>query len=291
MKIMKKLSIVLGILCGSFMMNAQGDTTKISIGDREIQIISKGDSLSNEIEQEVESAMQELEKELEGLEKELKEDVKKEEIDYNDFAFISGIEMKSNMLINSSNTFKTIDGYEFLETDPGKSISISLMLLEKYIPISKQHIGLVTGLGFDFTSFSFTNDMRLSRSGESVVASIDSTKSYSKNKLKVGYVKVPLLLQFLTGKSPEKSFHIAIGGYGVIRMGKGKLKLEYSQDGNNHNDTSKKDFNLNSLNYGLEARVGYGKKALFATYALSSLFNNEANVELYPVSAGIALAF
>ena len=302
---MKKLSLVLGLLVSGLAINAQTDTTKIKVGEKKIEFIIKDiemeearidsmeheiDSIAAEIEKEVEVAMEGLHDELKGLHEGREE--KEKAVDYEDFAFLGGIEVRTNTLMNSSNNFNTPNGYDFLETDPAKSLSLSFAIFDKYIPLYKQHVGLVTGLGFNFSSYSFVQGFDLERGDNyTVAASFDSTRTYSKNKLKTAGLKLPLLLQFATGKDADKSFHFAVGGYGSLRLGKGKVKTIFDEDGKTYKNKRKDDFNLNAIDYGLEARVGYGNKSLIASYSLGSLFNPKSDIDLFPVSAGIALTF
>lgn len=274
---------------------AQSDTTKIKIGDKEIEFILKDgstlDSLEEEIEKEVETAMEEMEKELENLDNGNNKPNNK--IDTDDFAFFNGIEVYTNLLLNDDMNIEGLSDQNItLKADPGRSINVGFSLFGKYIPIAKQHFGLLTGLTFRFTSYNFKEDFSISsaQSGE-VTLTEHPERVYEKNRLRAGFLRLPVLLQFATGKEASKSFHTAVGGYAGVRMGKGKYKVEYTENNSSVNSTAKGHYHLNSIDYGAEARIGYGNISVLASYSLAGVFNKDANIDLNGANIGLAVNF
>jgi hypothetical protein len=106
--------------------------------------------------------------------------------------------------------------------------------------------------------------------------------------LKASYVTVPLLLQFNTSKIHNKSFHIAVGAQVAVKLGS-RTKQVYAVDGDKKRDIYKSSYNLNPFQYGLTARVGYGKVNVFANYNLSEVFKSGKGPELYPFQIGVTL--
>ena len=290
---MIKLYSLLSLLFIGSLAIAQSDTTKIKIGEKEIEFIlkdaSKLDSLEEEIEQEVEVAMEEMEKELKNLD----EDKKKEKkIDYEDFSFLAGIEVYSNLLFNSDMNLDGIEGPITLNADPARSINLGFTVFDKYIPIAKQHVGLVTGLTFRYVSYNFTEDFEFGTAQDGDIGlTAQDNRSYSKNRLRAGFVRVPVLLQFATGQEKKKSFHFAVGAYAGVKMGNGKYKTEYTENNQVYNSASKGQYNLSNFDYGLEARVGHGNISLLASYSSAGLFNTESSFELNGANVGLALTF
>ena len=105
-----------------------------------------------------------------------------------------------------------------------QSSSIGLNLFEHKIPLFKQYIGITTGLGFNFKTFTFDDDYSFMSTdstidlvtGNPLLYDINSTVKYS--TLNLGFFQIPLLLDFSTKKSQKKSISLAVGVVGGIRL-------------------------------------------------------------------------
>lgn len=199
----------------------------------------------------------------------------------------AGIELGVNNYLNSDMEMKVPEDGAFMELDDSKSLEFNLNIADVALPIVKDRLGLITGLGFNWNNYKFDNkQLVLQNDGDSIYAVYDSTKNYSKNKLTSVYLNVPLMLEF---QQPigSKELWIAVGGYGGVKIGSHtKLKT-------NDGDKTKvrKDFHLNTLRYGLRAQVGFDNFGLYCNYSLQSLFKKDEGPELYPISLGVSLAF
>jgi hypothetical protein len=114
---------------------------------------------------------------------------------------------------------------------------------------------------------------------------------FTKSKLTVTWLNVPLLLEFQIPLSDSKKDRISVsaGVIGGLRLGS-HTKQMYEQEGTMYTNKNHDDFNLPTWRYGLTARIGYGGMNVFVNYDLSGLFKDGAGPELYPVSAGISFA-
>jgi cytochrome c oxidase assembly protein Cox11 len=133
----------------------------------------------------------------------------------------------------------------------------------------------------------FDNNYTLTPFKDSIQTNLAAV-SFSKNMLKASYITVPILFQFNTSKNHGKSFHFAVGGQVAIKLGS-RSKQVYFADGDKKRDIYKSDYNLNPFQYGLTARVGYGKVNVFANYNLSEVFKSGKGPELYPFQIGVTL--
>lgn len=291
---MKTVFTLLFIGLVAFQSHSQSDTTKIKIGEKEIEFILNDteeiDSLEKEIEKEVEVAMEEMEKELENLES--KDDKKTKTVDYKNYSYLAGIEIYTNMLFNSDFELSGRNDEITFEADPARSINVGFSIFDKYIPIAKQHLGLVSGFTFRYTSYNFIENIELDagQSGD-IQATEQETRTYSKNRLRAGFIRIPLLLQFSTGKGKKESFHMAVGAYGGVRIGKAKYKVDYSLENQNYNASAKGHYHMNSVDYGLESRIGHGNISLIASYSLAGAFKSDAGVDLNGANLGLAFTF
>jgi hypothetical protein len=199
----------------------------------------------------------------------------------------AGLEFGINNFLNKDMEMILPDDAGFLELEDSKSIEFSLNLVDVSVPIVKQRLGLVTGLGFTWNNYHLDNkQMVLQNDGDSLYAFEDTLTSYSKNKLNAVFLNVPLMLEF---QQPigNKDFWIAVGGYAGVKIGSStKLK---SNEGDKIR--VRKDFHLNTLRYGLRAQVGFENFGVYCNYSLQSLFKKDEGPELYPISLGVTLAF
>lgn len=196
-----------------------------------------------------------------------------------------GIDFGLNSYVNANNDFNI--GHDFLEINQGRSFKFALNLLEKDIHLYKNYVNLVTGLGFEWNSYSFSNPFYLNPNQQTVSATVDSVASFSKNKLKITWVTVPLLLDFNSSDKPDKSFHLAAGVVGGYRIGS-KTKHEFKIGDREYESTMKDDFNLSPFKLDATVRFGFGGFTVFANYGLTTLFKSNKGPAVYPVSAGIS---
>lgn len=267
----------------AFAQNKENDTLKIKWKDSKIWIFDDKDVV--------------------------KKDSAKE--DKKDFTHWGGIDFGICMLTTANNKLKlsdeqdTTDMNNFLELNYGKSMYFSLNLLEKNIRLYKNYVNVVTGLGFEWNSYNFKKNITLDADADFISASNTLTNfsgkdtsikhddiKLSKNKLKIAYVKVPLLLELNTNsENPDKSFHIAAGIEFAYKLGS-KTKQTYEINGYQFNVKRRDEYHLADIKYCSVVRVGYGNYfTLFANYGLSELFEKDKGPEVFPLTAGISFTF
>ncbi len=260
---MKTLSILLISLLSVSLINAQKDTTKITIGKNKILIINEND---NDIEIVTDS-----------------NDNKKFEGHW------GGIDLGINGYLNPEHSTKLNPEDSYLELHTSKSWGIGINIIEKNIELHENNIGIVTGLGLDINNYRFNNKITLMSDSTQLYAE-SANIDIDKNKLVATYLTVPLLIefQFPVGKSNKRLF-ISAGGTGGLRIGS-HTKQVYDTDGKKNKDKIKKDFYLSPFKYGLTLRAGYSGLNLFVNYSLSTLFENNEGPELYPFCIGISFS-
>ena len=240
---------------------SSNDTTRLSFGDRKIIIIDDEDDDNA---------------------KEKKKVKKENEIKHVWAGFELGFNGYSNKQLNT-----TLPNGGAYNLDYLRSNVVNINPFERNISLYKNYIALTTGIGFQFNRFMFDNNYTLTPFKDSIQTNLAAV-SFSKNMLKASYLTVPLLFQFNTSKNHGKSFHFAVGGQFGLKLGS-RSKQVYYADGDKKRDIYKSDYNLNPFQYGLTARVGYGKVNVFANYNLSQVFKNGKGPELYPFQIGLSL--
>lgn len=202
-------------------------------------------------------------------------------------AHYAGIEFGINNYLNKDFEMQVPEDGSYMELDDSKSIEFNLNLVDVSIPIIKNQLGLVTGIGFSWNNYKFDNkQLILQNDAESLYVIEDTVINYSKNKLSTFFVNVPIMFEF---QQPigNKNLWIAVGAYGGVKLGS-NVKLKTNDNSKNK---TRKDYHLNTLRYGLRAQVGFDNFGIYCNYSLASLFKNNEGPELYPISLGVSLAF
>ena len=244
------------------------DTTHMNVGNKEIIIINHGgDDDDFSISDEGDTIFKK----------------KKSE------AHWAGVDFGFSMLMNNSFENK-FPNNPYWQNDAARSQTWNLNLLEHKFNFGTPYVGLTTGLGFSFTSIAFKNNYILTENADTIFATIDTVNVYSKNKLKAAYLTVPLLLEFNTNADSDKSFYLAAGVVGGVRMSS-KVKRVGEFDGKKFEQKDKGRYGLNSFKLDATVRLGYNDFGVFASYSLLPLFDDGKTVDLYPLTFGLSFNF
>jgi hypothetical protein len=253
--------------------SGEPDTTRMNIGSREVIIITKGEGSSEDFD-------------IEFDEFEEDEDPKRNR---KSEAHWAGVDFGVSMLMDQdfNNSFPATP---YWQNDAARSQVWNLNIMEHKFNFGTPYVGLTTGLGFSFTSVAFKDNYLLQSSADTVFAVIDTLNNYSKNKLKATYLTVPLMLEFNTNADEDRSFYLAAGVVGGVRL-TSRLKRNGELGGTEFKERIKGNYNLNSFKLDAAARLGYGNWGVFANYSLLPLFDQGTTVELYPLTFGLSLNF
>lgn len=202
-----------------------------------------------------------------------------------------GVELGINTYLNNNDEFTLPAGADYMELKMPNSLVVNLNLLEANLPIIRNHLGIVTGLGIEFNNYKFENSNFLDKeNGEITPVAPDPGIEFIKSKLSVSYLKVPFMLEFQTNSGSKKnSFHLGGGANLGLRLNS-HTKYKYEEDGKVNKEKEFDRFYLNPFRVAGIVKFGWGPLNFFAEYNLLSLFETGKGPELYPVSFGIALA-
>lgn len=240
-----------------------GDTTKLSIGGRHIDISHDPDERS-------------------------KREKKAED---SDFEFWDGFDLGINGLMTYDNRIAMPQGLEYMDLNYTKSYVFGWNIWQKNIHIYRNNVNLGTGIGASWYHYNLRNAYTLQPNVPYTYGMQDSL-NYSRNRLNVCYVNIPLFLEFNTNNSDaSRSFHIGGGVQAGYNIFKNKVKQKYELDGRTYKRKIKDDYNVNPFKIDLIGRIGYGDFSIFGTYSLTTLFENNKGPRLYPWTAGISLDF
>jgi len=156
-----------------------------------------------------------------------------------------------------------------------------------------RHLGLVSTVGFNFSTYRFDGNNTIVKGDNSVIGPHypDSGIVFTKSKLETAYLTLPLLLeaQIPVNGSHHDTINIGAGVIGALKLCS-KTKVTYD-DGDKSKAKSKDDFSMNVLRWGATARIGYSHFQVFGTTYFTQLFEEGKGPELYPYEVGIAFTF
>jgi hypothetical protein len=177
----------------------------------------------------------------------------------------------------------------FMDLNTDRSWTYGLNMFQHDFGLGTNKVGIVTGLGIEWSNYNFDRDMNIRRDSIGIIQPYDISYlgSIQKNKLSTTYLNIPLLLEFQI-PGGKKSVYLSGGILGGIKLGS-HSKIVYKENGDKKKIKDKDDYNLNSLRYGITVRAGYKGLNLFATYYPTPLFEKNKGPELYPFYVGLTL--
>lgn len=223
----------------------------------------------------------------------------------NMFTYWSGLDLGVNTLLGPDGDTDLDRNAEFMEIDNGRSRFFSINFMEQKIEFGSHHVGLLTGLGWEFANYHLKNNVLLAYNADSIYGIPVETPDFRKNKLRQMGLRVPLMLEFNTKRAPlptreemaagrktsfdrKGNFHIAMGVVGSWYFDT-MYKQKYRMEGEDRKDRDKGDYLLLPYRAAASVRVGYGGLNLFAEYALTSMFRDGKGPELTPFNVGLTI--
>ena len=143
------------------------------------------------------------------------------------------------------------------------------------MPINKNR-NIAIGIGFGYSMNSYNNNLFIEKDANSnyVYSIIGSEINYSKNKINNHIIEMPI--EFRWRKSTPISYNFW-RFYTGVKIGYVLLdKYKFSGDSGDFTHNNIDD--LNSLQYGLTASLGYNTWNLYLYYGLNPLFKNSAEI-------------
>ncbi|MES2587869.1 MAG: outer membrane beta-barrel protein [Bacteroidota bacterium] len=251
------------------------DTTRINLGETELLIINKKGKSDLDKTTALDT--------IDASDKDDEDDNDKNEGHW------GGIDFGATMLLNSAMK-ASFPNDKFLENDPAKSFYWNLNVMDHKFNIYKHYVGITTGFGVNFTQIGIKNDNLLLDNVDSLWTVQDTINHYSKNKLRATYLQIPLLLEFNTNEDEDKSFYVAAGVIGGVRVGSALIQ-KIERDDFDNKQKLKGTYGLNPFKLDATFKMGYGDWGVFANYALLPLFDTDKTSEAYPLTFGLSMNF
>ncbi len=202
----------------------------------------------------------------------------------------AGFEIGINNYVNSDFSMVLAPENSFMDLNTSRSWNFNLNFMEYGIGLGTDKVGLVTGLGIEWSNYHFDGGNVISENEDGFIVEktlMNDNASVQRSKLQTTYLNVPLLMEFQVPLGKKRMF-LSGGVIGGVKLGS-KTKMVYTVNGDKQKDKVKDDFNMSVLRYGFTARIGYRNLKLFANYYPTSLFEKDKGPELYPFSVGLTL--
>ena len=202
----------------------------------------------------------------------------------------SGFDIYMSQFMNGNGGMQ-FENHPYWENNEVKSIGLNYNVFDLKFPIAGEHLGITTGLGVGFQSYSFQNNYVLQHTADTIYAVSDTIYEFSSNKLQVGTVSIPLFLDYSSNVDFEKSFYVAAGFIGTYNYGsKQRLTGTYA-NGDLFDNSTISNFNMNRWTLDATVRLGYGHFGMFVSYQLNPMFQSGHTIPVYPFRIGFNLLF
>jgi len=307
---MKKMMIL--VLCGMIALNvwSQNDTTKVNMGKKNVvTVVEDGDRVEVAVGDGVEVVTDEWGdtthvrigrrtfKVIEGhngtyVRVEKDKDRPKWSGRFN--PHWAGLEVGVNVMTGAD--YSLYDGQydefgDFMDLNVGKSLTWNLNIMEFAFKNERKTFGVVTGLGFSFTDYAFSDPITVRKDGTPPITvpvylpNDNDGRGIKKSKLHVNYITAPLMLEVKTPlRMGSSRLYLAGGVIGSLYLGSHTKYKYYKGD----KEKSKSGFNINQWKYELTGRIGFGDFCVFANYSMTSLFKDGRGPEVYPLMIGVS---
>lgn len=169
-----------------------------------------------------------------------------------------------------------------LRLNNAKSSNVNIWIVQQKANIYKHYLSVKYGIGIEMYNFRFEQPISFRNTPGSYLY-FDNV-NFSKNKLFVEYLTIPLQLNYQSNPDNKRSFYAGIGvnaGYLLqahtkqISTERGKQKV-YG------------DFNLNNFKAAAIGELGVGSVRLYGSYSLTNLFDKSlTNFDMAPFAIGV----
>lgn len=169
------------------------------------------------------------------------------------------------------------------------SLEYNLNLLEKSFTFSKYNWAVVTGMGLRWSRYRLnTNNYFVeNEEGITVLQPAPEGITYSKSKLNITSLTIPVLLEWQSRKVKGDRFFLSAGVVGVIKT-ISSSKVEFRDENNKkRKDKMDRGMNIRPVTMDFLVQGGYNWIGFYLKYAPMELFEGGKGPKIHPVSIGL----
>jgi hypothetical protein len=163
-----------------------------------------------------------------------------------------------------------------------KSTNVNIWVVSQKLNLYQHKINLKYGLGVEMFNFRFDKSISFR---EDIPTKVKfDVIPFTKNKLLVKYLTVPVYINFSPNPTNKKAFYASIGmSAGYLWNAKNK-----QISGERGKEKFRGNFNLNDWRFATIGELGLGAVRLYGSFANNNLFNqNQSLVDMQPFAVGL----
>jgi hypothetical protein len=180
---------------------------------------------------------------------------------------------------------KTVNGSPVTQNsfglNTGKSSNVNIWFFMQKLNISQHVLNLKYGLGLEMYNFRYDHSLSY-RSNPSPYV-FNDTIGFSKNKLYVGYITVPLMININATPHRKNGFSISAG------VSAGYLLNDHNKQISGERGKQKYhgDLGLQPWRFAAITELGIGPVRLYGSYSLNALHKENTGIDQFPYAVGI----
>jgi hypothetical protein len=158
-----------------------------------------------------------------------------------------------------------------------KTTNVNIWVMQKF-NVAKNVFNLKYGIGLEMYNFRYSTNISYR---ENPVRIVRDTVQFSKNKLYVGYISVPFMVNFNLTPKREKGLSLSAGVSAGYRIGSRNKQISQERG----KQKTKGDFDLEQWRVAYIADLGLGPVRVYGSYSITPL--HERGLKQYPYAVGI----
>jgi len=285
---MKKLNLILAMVCITSFAYAQEDSTKVEDA-RENDTIQVGNILiiKRGNKQKGEDSTIILSRRPKGNSR----------VSTNYFVFdlgFSNYDDQTNYAQTGDYLVNSPGGLDFAKNDfklrTGKSINVNIWLFMQRLSIIKNNVNLKYGLGLELNNYRYKSAISYSEGGALPYGGgltnapfiFRDSITFSKNKLAADYLTVPLMINFASNNaSSKKGISVSFGvSAGYLYSQRNKQKSDARGK-----EKNKGEYDLEKFKLSYVGELGIGPVRLYGSYSPKSMY--EHSLDMRPFTVGL----
>ena len=184
-------------------------------------------------------------------------------------------------------------GANDLKLKSGKSVNVNIWLFMQKMNLVQHYVNLKYGLGIEMNNYRFKSNISFNEGGPNPYNPSQNIShafifrdsiSFSKNKLAADYVTIPLMINFNTNpKNSGQALKFSAG----VSMGYLYSSRNKQVSGDRGKLKNNGDYDLDKWKFSYIGEVGFGSINLYGSYSTKSIFKNDLNFTPYNIGIRI----